>query len=1174
MKTIKIMIAASEEMHKEKLEFTNLIEHLNEVLEPRGFELKRIKWNPETDGTIEEYKSKLKECEMCLTLYWRDLSGNSGQELDTAYQELKDGNNPRNLYVFFKEPTEDLTDALRDFKANFVTKYGHFFCKFENVDTMNLHFILQFEAYQNHSQDEMVNVANGKVYYGGKEMVNLDNVPFTTQNKDYQNYKQELLNIDREIQELETRITHEPNNKDLLDELDEKNEKRKEISERFNQYQNHLYSLAYGFAKLERDYYTERLAMALEQFEKGNISEANRILDLPLLKTEADHQLNNFDEYKKNLQVKITEFTTKAELLLIYNEDSNWVLSWKNVYYAIESYDYAINIAKQINLEQKDMAVLLCKYADSLDMINQPSLNYDFYLQYDELEEGEEELYNSFLHDYGLENSDHFKTRIITLYKTAIEIFREESEKKPDIYIPYLADTIVKLAEYQEMESAILAKLEAFEMYRNYSNQTASILAKQAKLLTWFAEKDPATDITNAYEEAINIYHKIVNSGSIYTGEMTQCLLSAIYYYYQAADYDKGDKYCSEVQKLNENENDSFKDVLSELALKFERLNLLDKAEEMYNKLWDMEKAANDRLCYSFSYRNLAEIHMKQGKYEQALSEYMNILSDELSIYKMDLRLNSKYSKDIESTKLWFLSDIMPKYEAIGNALMNLNKFEKAEKYYLNAIKIYKIIQSKGHPQTISYEIITKLGNLYLSTKREKEAIGLYDTAISLIKFGEYVFSSQYSGILELLQGVKKIANDSTYLLVKEKFNNCLKAWIKQINTVAIFKVNAIDLWLKLDEEELASQWLELCKEDLPTNTEDVVREFFNTGLHNSRTNDFKEIALKEYRHLLTICTQYNNSGIYDELIVNVRNSIEVLLYEKAAKLFNKAIYNLDDENTVIQLKEVENICRSTDLDNTAYKEDFQILSFKNSLVLGKLYASKMDYETAREELKNVLGIIQQLPDQKAYLSHKADALNTLSYIIEEDNDEKALDMYQEILAIYKQLEEDDADQYRPEVATTLYRIALVQETLSLYDEAINSYEECLALYEKCKEHQIDTILDNEIFNILYSIIEINCNQNKYDEAMAVYKKAISLSEKEQVDCDIIESIKQYYPTILTNLVRQHQKEGTLTDDEALEYFQLMESCERPKGFINLLKYYCQIGFTKLFKHVYIRFIE
>lgn len=59
MKTIKIMIAASEEMHDEMLEFSNLIEHLNEVLEPRGIELKRVKWNPETYASIEKGSNRL-----------------------------------------------------------------------------------------------------------------------------------------------------------------------------------------------------------------------------------------------------------------------------------------------------------------------------------------------------------------------------------------------------------------------------------------------------------------------------------------------------------------------------------------------------------------------------------------------------------------------------------------------------------------------------------------------------------------------------------------------------------------------------------------------------------------------------------------------------------------------------------------------------------------------------------------------------------------------------------------------------------------------------------------------------------------------------------------------------------------------------------------------------------
>ncbi|MBO7571239.1 MAG: hypothetical protein J6T48_03705 [Bacteroidales bacterium] len=118
MKTIKIMVAAAEELHEEKLEFSNLIEHLNEALAPRGIVLKRVKWNPETDGNLEDFKAKLNDCEMCLSLYWRDLTGNSQQELTTAYQELKAGQNP---------PTGDMTGALKDFKANFVTNFGHFY---------------------------------------------------------------------------------------------------------------------------------------------------------------------------------------------------------------------------------------------------------------------------------------------------------------------------------------------------------------------------------------------------------------------------------------------------------------------------------------------------------------------------------------------------------------------------------------------------------------------------------------------------------------------------------------------------------------------------------------------------------------------------------------------------------------------------------------------------------------------------------------------------------------------------------------------------------------------------------------------------------------------------------------------------------------------------------------
>ena len=362
MKNIKIMIAASEEMHEEKLEFTNLIEHLNEVLEPRGIELKRIKWDPETDGSIEEFKSKLKECEMCLTLYWRDLAGNSEEELNTAYQELKGGNNPRNLYVFFKEPTEDLTEALKDFKANFVTNYGHFFCKFENVDTMNLHFILQFEAYQNHlrnKDDQLVKVAGGKVTVANKDFVNLDNVPFAALNKEYQRLQKELLELDIQITEVRKRYKEDPDNEDIEDELMAKKSKRKKLADEFEKYQTHLYDIALNFAKTAGEKYSERMRKARELFELGDVIGADQILNMEEMKRVRQRESYQKKVHEENLEILMNEFLDKTKTVM-----TNTLFSIPERFsIACEAYEEAKSIAEEIHLDGEKLADILFDYA-------------------------------------------------------------------------------------------------------------------------------------------------------------------------------------------------------------------------------------------------------------------------------------------------------------------------------------------------------------------------------------------------------------------------------------------------------------------------------------------------------------------------------------------------------------------------------------------------------------------------------------------------------------------------------------------------------------------------------------------------------------------------------------------------------------------------------------------
>ena len=310
MKTIKIMIAASEEMHDEKTQFQSLVDQLNEALVPRGIELKRVKWDPETDGTLEDYQAKLRDCEMCLTLYWKELAGNSEEELNKAYQKLKDGENPRKLYVFFKEPAEDLSDALKDFKANFVTNYGHFFCKFENVDTMNLHFILQFEAYQNRiqgQQKKIIEIKEGKVKVGEKDYVSLNKVPFAALNKEHQQMQRELLELDKQVAEARKRHNANPNNEELEDELFSLRSLRKKKAEELEEHQRHLYNMALQFARLVGEHSSERIRRARELFEEGDAIGADEILNIEEMKRNSERKLKQFEQERQNLELDIEE---------------------------------------------------------------------------------------------------------------------------------------------------------------------------------------------------------------------------------------------------------------------------------------------------------------------------------------------------------------------------------------------------------------------------------------------------------------------------------------------------------------------------------------------------------------------------------------------------------------------------------------------------------------------------------------------------------------------------------------------------------------------------------------------------------------------------------------------------------------------------------------------------
>ena len=707
MKTIKIMIAASEEMHDEKVQFSNLIEHLNKVLEPRGIELKRVKWNPETDGSIEDFKTKLKDCEMCLTLYWHDLAGNSEQELNTAYQELKVGKNPRNLYVFFKEPTEDLTEALKDFKTNFVTNYGHFFCKFENVDTMNLHFILQFEAYQNSNynvQDKFVEVKDGKVIINEKPFVSLDQVPFAALNEDYSRLHSELAELDRQVTEARKKHRDDPGNEELEDMLFSLLSLRKDKSKEFEEYQNHLFDVARQFAKLSGDRLSERMRKARELFEMGDAVGADEILNMEEMKRDAELKSKQFEQDRSNLEQCIDEFRLKANAVIVNTSKS----AADRFTAACDAYDTALNIAKSIHYDEETTANILHDYACLLEThqnIEKALLN--LFAALDRCEKlacsGQEDYswYNvACLHNHiaNLLISKGKEREAIVYYNKAIVALEKTNGGNPIDYLSFLA-TIhynhailqTKLEYYTEAEKEFKVVLGIYDilsvensgLYLEDKAETIGELAvlhrRQGKYS--IAEKE--------YLQQLNIYNSLVTNNS--------------------------NKHLKQLAGVHNN-----------LGVLYLSLDKLDAAEHELNEAFKIRKKLVDDNPYMYNpdyaetLNNLGKLFLKTGrktdaeeKFTYSLKIWESLANNEPNVFRIKVA-RQKFN--------------------LGQLYRTIQQFPKARCMFTEAIEILRAIGNSDVTMPIMADALLMLALTIASLKLYNEANVFATEALSLFK--------------------------------------------------------------------------------------------------------------------------------------------------------------------------------------------------------------------------------------------------------------------------------------------------------------------------------------------------------------------------------------------------------------------------------------------------------
>ena len=519
MKEIRVMIAAAEELGEELLEFGALINEVNDALKPRSIRLVRENWTP---GDTDEFARRVDGCQMCLCLYWRELPSSADDEVRGAYEATCAGRNPQHLYIFFKEPSDEISEALSGFKAGFENKYGHFFCRFENVDTLKLQFLLQFEKSQSTEGRDFVKVSGGKVMVEDRALVDLDNVPFAGLNKEYRRLQKLVAELQSQLADIRARYKSNPDSDDLFVQLTDVSAELKLAREEYDRYQDFLLDKAMEFARSANRQVTERMRQARELFERGEAGEAARLMDVENLKRDKERNRIQYQLHLERRRLEIEEFRSSATYAMADPDKS----IPERFAAACSAYDEAVDTAREIRYDDEKMAELLFDYARLLQDFNHMKDAADLYteaLEIYRLAVASPKAYEpdvaTTLNNLAILQSDLQRyAEAEGNYTEALEIYRRLAAASPEAYEPDVATTLNNLANlqsdlqhYAEAEGNYTEALEircrlaaaSPEAYEPAVADTLNNLAALQSDLQRYAEAE------GNYTEALEIYRRL-----------------------------------------------------------------------------------------------------------------------------------------------------------------------------------------------------------------------------------------------------------------------------------------------------------------------------------------------------------------------------------------------------------------------------------------------------------------------------------------------------------------------------------------------------------------------------------------------------------------------------------------------------------------------------------------
>ena len=703
IKTIKIFLASSEELQAEREKMADLIVHLNKLFRCRGIELDLEKWeyldaSQSTRRKQNEYNDILRQCDICVVIFWRRIGDKTVEELDVAHKSMLDGRNPRKIYVFFKNPnSDDVSQETRDFLADYERCYGgHYLCKYQTVDSLKLEFLLQLELYlKDLIGEKTIEVRGGQVYVDHEAVVNLNSVPFAAANESFKKMQNELEKLQDEIEGLRIKEKNKkermesrkaeleaaPDDEDCLKDYDDaKNDydevdrqlqeclnRKNKLEEDFEREQQYLFDTARRMSALRNQHITDRMSRALEAFEKGDAHLANDILkNVP---RDANNALADIHHAKEAGKRSVDELLLKTSTIM---SDATITIE-ERIEQAYQLYQKAVTLAKEVDYEKEKYDSLLEQYATFLE----DHAKYDEALAVlKELAQNREKLlgekhpetasvYSDIGAVYGVK-CDFENALKYTLM--ALDILVEEL----GIEHPYTAGCYMIIGEIyrlmSDFDKALEYHIKALKIFKKVSGEELFSIA--------------------------DCYHKI---GNVY-GEM--------------GDYDKALKYNSKALEIFEKvfgkENSITASNYHDIGVVYAKMDELKTAMEYFLKALSIRDKVlgKEHPDTAITYRNIGIIYAKMDDFDMALEYFLKALSIHEKL------LGKRHSTTART------------YYSTAWALHSMGRDDEALPLAENAVKFF--------PKNPLY--LDTLANVYLGLGRDEEALPLFELSLKLGK--------------------------------------------------------------------------------------------------------------------------------------------------------------------------------------------------------------------------------------------------------------------------------------------------------------------------------------------------------------------------------------------------------------------------------------------------------